>query len=937
MARPLEIRMSDVEATRSERANLWARHPISVYLATALVMIVILSLSFILRGKAFAFADIGVDTFFQFFPLQIADCRQLHALHTITWSFNLGLGGYLGSLFDPLLLLTGWLPESWQLASRLPMFAFRVIAAGGFFYGYLRLLHFESRIAILGGLCYAFSSYGMLNSQWEVLSGTEFVQFAIFLFLFEKYLDTRSRWVPVGAGIVIGLGNPMGLYMFGLFGLIYALARLTAIASGGRLTYVRKVLSFAAWCIPGLLIVAPLLFPALHYLLESPRVSGNHSALHAILLHLLQFNDHATISSEIAGLFGKDLLGSDMNYAGWGNYLEGPGFYVGILPLLCIPQLLGPAASRNERRLCVIGLIGIALYFVFPAFRFAVYGFGHIAFRFSTVWISALLLVLGLAGLRRILATGAWRPGLMLATLLVLGLPLVGVLLAPDKINYEQLLRVAGFGCVYTAILWRITKGNPLCNQVISLLVPIVACELLLFATPAVVQRKMVNLDASSPIGLYHDGTENALDHVRRIAGGTDFFRIDKTYRSAFLDDALVQNYPGTASYFFHAASISRFVDSMNLDRSTPGPNYISSMSNRRDVMDLLDVRYLLARDRKPDAERDLTYLTTVGDVNIYRNATAHAFGTFYSSLASEASADALPVPQRDAFLLANAVVDNPAAVNAKLARLRPGAGTAASIRKADIALVRDDALSGTIQTPSASLLLLAMPYDRGWNASIDGTPVDLFRADYGLTALLAPAGKHAISLAYEPSGRRIGIALSLSSIALLLLLWRNDHVKPASLRHMLSDKAPNLSMPSSAVRLTNCALEYLSNRRRQVIGIVKPRCHVAHERERTDSPSGLNRAPFAQHGRNAAQGVAIQTQDRFTFSTETMPQEDGSMHQDNQRAAKHQHRPRHGLDQQPDRIADAVVQHKVVKSAATADLPLVMSYDNVAVRRFEA
>jgi uncharacterized membrane protein YfhO len=206
----------------------------------------------------------------------------------------------------------------------------------------------------------------------------------------------------------------------------------------------------------------------------------------------------------------------------------------------------------------------------------------------------------------------------------------------------------------------------------------------------------------------------------------------------------------------------------MHLDRITPGPNYISSMSNRRDVMDLLGVRYLLSLDRKPDAERDLTFLTTIGNVNIYRNATAHAFGTFYSSIASEASTDALPVSQRDAFLLVNAVVDDPAAVNAKLVHLGSGSGTVISTQKADIALVRDDAISGTIRTPRASLLLLAMPFDRGWSATIDGVPVDLFRADYGLTALLAPAGAHVISLRYEPPGRRAGIMLSLLSIAVL-------------------------------------------------------------------------------------------------------------------------------------------------------------------------
>ncbi len=751
-------------------------HGLGLYLLTASAMLLLLGIYYMVRVKGFAFVDVGCDTFFCFYPLQVAVSRELHTLHSITWSFDLNLGGYIGSQFDPLLLLTGWLPESWQLASRLPMFAFRAIAAGAFFYGYLRLIHFDPRIAILGALGYAFSSYGMLNAQWEVMHGTEFVQFSAFLFLFEKYLATRTRWAPIAAGFVIGLGHPMGLYMFGLFGLIYAFARLVAVAPEMRWSHVRYTLAFAVWCIPGLLIAAPLLFPALYYLFENPRVSGNYSLLHDALQQIFQINNRATLASEVAGLFGKDLLGSDTHYAGWGNYFEGPGFYIGILPLLCIPQLLGARASRAERMLCIIGLTGIALYFVFPALRAAVYGFGEPTFRFSTLWISALLLVLGLAGLRRILTSGVWQPGIALALLLVLGLPFIGALTIPDKIDSGQLLRLAGFGCAYAAIVWRMTANDSSRANAFVLLIPVVTCELLLFAAPAVVQRDAVNLDTSG----YHDGTDQALDYVRQyhhqFSGNDDFYRIDKTYYSVFLDDALVQNYPGTASYFFHASSITRFVDRMNLDRITPSPNYVSSMSNRRDMLDLLGVRYLLSLDRKPDAARDMVYVDTVANVNIYRNTTAHAFGTFYSSIVPETRVDALPAPQKDAFLLDSVVVKNPAAVTAGLTALGSSPTVPNLHQHADIRKIRDDELAGKIETPDASLLLLSMPFDRGWSALLDGAAVDLFQADYGLTAALIPAGKHTLQLQYSPPGRVLGWWCFFAALLLLALSMLRHH-----------------------------------------------------------------------------------------------------------------------------------------------------------------
>lgn len=748
---------------------------LGLYLLIASAMLMLLGIHYLMLAKGFAFTDIGVDTFFCFYPLQVAVSRELHALHSITWSFDLNLGGYIGSVFDPLLLLTGWLPESWQLGSRLPMFAFRVITAGGFFYGYLRLIRFDSRMAILGALGYAFSSYGLINAQWEPMHGTEFVQFAIFLFLFETYLAAQRRWVPVTAGIVIGLGHPMGLYMFGLFGLIYALARLTAIVPGKRGNHTKHTLAFAAWSIPGLLITAPLLFPAIHYLFESPRVSGNYSLLHDMFSQIFRINDRTTLASEIAGLVGKDLLGSDLHYVGWNNYFEGPGFYVGLLPLLCILQLLGPAATRIERRLCIVGLIGIALYFVFPALRTAVYGFGEPTFRFSTLWISALLLVLGLAGLRRIIVSGTWWPGLVIGGAFVLTIPITALVMLPTKVGIEHIIRIVAFVSVYLAILtMRSTFAAP--SRLANFLLPIVACELLIFAIPPVVERDAVTLDASSPSGSYHDGTDQALAYVRQyqpqFSGNDDFYRIDKTYSSVFLDDALVQNYPGTASYFFHASSITRFIDGAGLPRPSTSPNYIASVaaSGRRDMLDLLGVRYVLARDRSLDSARDMTFVSAVGNINVYRNVSAHAFGYFFDSVTSEAQANTTPAPQRDTFLLQHLVVTDPATVTTRLAALHDSSPMQGMEQSTHIRKIRDDLLTGTVQTPVTSTLLLSMPFDRGWTLEVDGKRTDTFVADYGLTAAVIAPGKHEVILSYEPPGRAIGKWLSLASLVFLAI-----------------------------------------------------------------------------------------------------------------------------------------------------------------------
>ena len=64
------------------------------------------------------------------------------------------------------------------------------------------------------------------------------------------------------------------------------------------------------------------------------------------------------------------------------------------------------------------------------------------------------------------------------------------------------------------------------------------------------------------------------------------------------------------------------------------------------------------------------------------------------------------------------------------------------------------------------------MYYANGWNAYIDGRPVNHFRVNYGLRALEVPAGNHVIEFKFEPAVIELGSKISIgSSVALLLVL----------------------------------------------------------------------------------------------------------------------------------------------------------------------
>jgi hypothetical protein len=63
--------------------------------------------------------------------------------------------------------------------------------------------------------------------------------------------------------------------------------------------------------------------------------------------------------------------------------------------------------------------------------------------------------------------------------------------------------------------------------------------------------------------------------------------------------------------------------------------------------------------------------------------------------------------------------------------------------------------------------------FDSGWRARVDGRPADIVRANVLFQAVPVEAGHHTVVLEYRPPAILWGAALSLTSVAVALALWR--------------------------------------------------------------------------------------------------------------------------------------------------------------------
>ena len=88
-----------------------------------------------------------------------------------------------------------------------------------------------------------------------------------------------------------------------------------------------------------------------------------------------------------------------------------------------------------------------------------------------------------------------------------------------------------------------------------------------------------------------------------------------------------------------------------------------------------------------------------------------------------------------------------------------------------DLTDFSDTYFSGRITMPEAGLLLLTIPYDRGWTAEVGGKPQTILTVNDSLLAFELEGGEHTFKMSFLPYGFRDGAAITLIALAILLMI----------------------------------------------------------------------------------------------------------------------------------------------------------------------
>lgn len=796
---PAKLRPRPVTPHLSRLDAIIERHALSIFLVAIVAVKLVVFRDFVLLRNAYLYKDIGSDSINSTYPTLFHIVDYLRTEGIPKWSFFEGMGQNLvGPLvFDPFLsvfYLVG--PDRVAYAIGYVELA-KEILGGLFFFLFLRQKQVGGHTAIVGGLLYAFTGYVVLGGGWYMFS-YDAMCIAGLLYAYEKW-HTEHTWylLPIPIALMAAY-QPFFLYLYALVLISYATIRTVDDKEWSPAGAAKSLLTLGAAGSLGVALSAVFFLGNVSQIINSPRVGGNASFFHILSSQpLFQRASVQQYVSEVLRLFSSDLMGTGNSFRGWGNYLEAPLLYAGLITLLLVPQCL--VLIDRRRKVTYIALfVACMVPLVFPYFRYAFWLFAGDYFRTLSFLVAVVLVYLGVRGLDLISRGGR----VSVPTLLFSLLGALVVLYLPSPVydqhtTIDEGLRsvIAVFLVIHAALILALRAPRHVVMARMGILIAI-GLEAGYFANITVNERSVLSsAELSQRIG-YNDHTREAIHFLDSL--DVSFFRVSKDYASspamhASINDGMVQRYRGTSSY--NPFNQKGYIDFLQaFDVIHPGneieTRWAPGTLNRLALQGITSVKYGLTKRSEQDAfGPTYEHLADFNDVHVYRNRYALPLGFCYDTYVARSALAGLSPDLKDELVVRAVIVDEqdarlfggfPTIQRGGLVRPYTIADYDADIRarRADTLSVREhtqNRIGGTITLAHERLLFLAIPFDRGWSARVDGKDAKLLEVNVGFMGLILEPGTHSVVLEFEPPYLLAGAGVSFVAVlAYALLLYRS-------------------------------------------------------------------------------------------------------------------------------------------------------------------
>ena len=441
----------------------------------------------------------------------------------------------------------------------------------------------------------------IVGGGWYIFS-TELCSSIFLLWAFER-LYQKNSWLlfPVPIAL-IAAAQPFNLFLYGLLLICYFLMRHFTTENPSCWRLFMATMQMAGAGLLGLLISSFFFWSSIQMLLDSPRVGGSSGLFSKLMANpVFSFADEKQNMAAVLKLFSNDILGNGSSYRGWYNYLEAPLFYIGLLPLLVMPQVFFLGSRRKS---IVYGFLFIIflLPVIFPYFRYAVWLFSGDYYRGFSFFPSLTLLLLTLFALNEILATKKINLIVLVATfvlmMLLLDYPFADPMKAVDK-SIQSTVR--NYLVIYTILLGLLYFNGT--KSYIGLALLFFTCIELGYGNYTGLSKRSVltKQEARQKTG-YNDYTIEAANYLRST--DKQFYRTNKDYHAnpaihTSFNDAKAQGYYGTMVYdSFNQKYYIMFLEEMGIIQKgkEKESRWAIGLANRPLLQNLASTKYNLTK-----------------------------------------------------------------------------------------------------------------------------------------------------------------------------------------------------------------------------------------------------------------------------------------------------------------------------------------------------
>lgn len=784
------VRLYDKLTVPSERRT---RLEVTLLVATIALGIAVVYLNFFTGTSYFAYHDMGSDTVDQYVPYYLDLVRKVGSGSLGTWNMNFGLGAsfmsYQSWTLDPFCLVI--VPLTLLLGQeRLSLVL--VIVQGlkmllcGLLFDHV-LTHYCGRplSRIFGSVLYAFCGFLLLWGQHYWI-GASIVMATLMMLLLELLMRrwTMPRfWGLVAASAVSIVMSTYSGFAVMLFSLAYALLRIPVATDAHEArAYLRQLSRLAVPVACGVLVSCVTLVPyAIAMVQESSRVvsSGQAPLASRVAGYATGFVPLRWVPFLLSRLLGnglvsagvklpKGLVPASAQFAQTNVYeMVQMGFSVGVVVLL--GQFAWWEATHADRREKALVAIACALCVLYCVNYFL----PALSNVFSTVRYRACFVLAAPACIAMSLAfEHCFLEGRPNVPALVVGFALTAAILTWSLLHTKD----GRLACLYFSlalVLFLVLAVMRAHGAREALVVTLAAAVVL---STSIVDGFFVTNnrawctkdDFPNASGSYEKGTRAALRYIRSQDPDEP-----ATYRiSMAMDDlnaSLAQGFMGVDAY---NSTINSNLEEFYQRMWPLAIRKISAYQATRDDMlhptlqRMLGVRYVACRYDLNLSGYSL--VKTFGDVRIYKAEGKTSLATVYAGSVTESAArDKTPAQLEQLLGEGTAIVSQ----NAPRAYRHLTAGSADTATPAAKAQVDSQtSVSCDVTATKRSVCMVAIPYAKGWTATVDGKAVSTFRANYGFIGVALGPGSHHVSLSYRPAGAGAGLAVSVAGVVLALL-----------------------------------------------------------------------------------------------------------------------------------------------------------------------